>query len=263
MQEVNGTYINDYESKAYRPLTFAERKVNFTSIEKLTKNLDKVLLDKLANIMPMIIAREDKQKIIDRLSDVLTSIWKEAFDIWKKSASSEMKVKEKATSKKILWAMKIYNTNIASNILDEIYKSLEKQWFSEKWIIGRFFQWMKTLFITATINLWRETVREQYPEKVYAFQYSAILDWVTTPLCRSLDWKIVKANSSAYKSFSPPNHWGCRSIWVEILQEETYKPKITWIDNLDWEDTKIQKDYKKTELDYWLVTQQEEIQNLL
>lgn len=56
-------------------------------------------------------------------------------------------------------------------------------------------------------------------------QYSAIIDQRTTQTCLSLDGRVVKPGSSEFYDYMPPRHYNCRSIWVEILQEETFKPE--------------------------------------
>ena len=88
---------------------------------------------------------------------------------------------------------------------------------------------MTTLGAIGSVNLGRASIFERYPEKIYAFQYSAILDSKTTETCRSLDGRVVRAGSKEFYQYNPPRHYGCRSIWVEILQEETFKPDITGI----------------------------------
>lgn len=39
----------------------------------------------------------------------------------------------------------------------------------------------------------------------------------------------MKAGSKEFYEYAPPRHYNCRSIWVEILQEETFKPEFTGI----------------------------------
>jgi len=65
-------------------------------------------------------------------------------------------------------------------------------------------------------------------QKIQAFQYSAVLDGATTPICLSLDKKIVKPNDPDLLSLRPPNHYNCRSILVPITIYEE-KPEITGI----------------------------------
>jgi hypothetical protein len=42
--------INEYESRASRPLTFAERKVNFDSLNRSIDTFQKILEEKVAEI---------------------------------------------------------------------------------------------------------------------------------------------------------------------------------------------------------------------
>ena len=39
----------------------------------------------------------------------------------------------------------------------------------------------------------------------------------------------MKVGSPEFYQYNPPKHYRCRSIWVEILNEETFKPPITGI----------------------------------
>lgn len=210
--------------KAFRSLTFAEKKVNFSSLQKKIVTLSKLLDEKLLELIPNFAQRKDIDKNKEVLVDILTVIQKEAFEVWKKSAATEMKLNPPSTNKAVVWVMKKGNVKIVDSLVDKIYERFEEKGFSEEWIVKQFMNWLKTLFIVWSINLWRDTVFEQNPEQVYAFQYSAILDWATTDLCRSLDWMVVKPDSKERYKYNPPNHWNCRSIWVEILQEEKWKP---------------------------------------
>lgn len=253
MKQINWYYFNDYEGKGYRPLTFAERKINLTMIQSKLNTLSKIIDDKVKPLIPRIIKGESwvKTTIVNILSD----LQKEAFELWKKTASTEMKVQVPPSKKEIYGVLKQSNDQIITKIMDDIQNRL-KQDFSEEWMVIQFINWFKTLFLVGWLNLWRQVVFEQYPNDVYAFQYSAILDWATTPLCRKLDGIIVKPNSPEVKKYQPPLHWNCRSIWVEILKEETYKPAFTPVVKPTPKEIKINKDYKK-----W--TKKNAIENLL
>jgi len=85
---------------------------------------------------------------------------------------------------------------------------------------------MDTLFIIGTINLARETVFEENMALVYAFEYSAILDSKTSNICRDLDGTIFPATAKSLSDYSPPRHYMCRSLMIEILQDDPYKPAI-------------------------------------
>lgn len=95
--------------------------------------------------------------------------------------------------------------------------------------IARTASGMATIGVNMALNLGRSTIFERYPEKVYAMQYSAIIDDRTTDRCLSLDGRVVKPWSAAFYDYSPPQHRWCRSVRVEILEEEEYKPDITGI----------------------------------
>ena len=236
--------------KYSRELTFTEKKVNFNHINKMWVWLSNILSDKLLKFLPILAQKKANDKIINQIVNIVTLIQKEAFEIWKKSASSEMKIKTSKTNSKIINIMKKNNKKIITKIINDINLNLISKWFSEKWIVKQFLNWLKTLFVYWSINMWREVVFEQNPEQIYAFQYSAILDWATTDLCRSLDWLIINPTDPRRNKFNPPNHWNCRSIWVEILIDEKYKPKLLI---KEWNDSKwIMKQYKNVNSDLWL-----------
>lgn len=55
---------------------------------------------------------------------------------------------------------------------------------------------------------------------VEAFQYTAIIDSVTTMFCRSHDNQIIKAGDPQLAFLTPPNHFNCRSTLIPILVGE-------------------------------------------
>jgi len=59
-------------------------------------------------------------------------------------------------------------------------------------------------------------------DMIKAYQYSAIMDKLTTPFCASMDTNIYKANDPIISSYNPPNHFNCRSMWVPILAGEEF-----------------------------------------
>jgi hypothetical protein len=138
------------------------------------------------------------------------------------------------------------NKQIVKRMLDDINARFKQKWyqtfaeysveFSEAGIFSQFFNGLKSLFVMGAINLGRETVFESEPDRVYAFQYSAILDDRTSDLCRSLDGIIVKPWSKQYHAIKPPNHWNCRWIFVEILTDEPYKPAFTKQERIETKD---------------------------
>lgn len=59
-------------------------------------------------------------------------------------------------------------------------------------------------------------------EYVQAFEYSAILDGRTTEVCEHMDGRIYRADSSVWESYTPPNHFNCRSLLIPITADDTW-----------------------------------------
>ncbi len=60
---------------------------------------------------------------------------------------------------------------------------------------------------------------------IQKFQYSAILDNRTTNWCSSLDGRVVEYDSPEFESYRPGQHFGCRSMWIAIMNDEKFPPK--------------------------------------
>lgn len=83
--------------------------------------------------------------------------------------------------------------------------------------------------VIAAINQGRTFVQQTYVNKIQGYQYSAILDARTCNFCRALDKKVITKDDPAYRYLMPPQHFGCRCIWVEVLIDEKDKPQPTGI----------------------------------
>lgn len=218
-------HYNEYEGQAFRPLTFAERKVNRVWIKGNMKRLSTTLQNELSKFLPKLAQWKWSQSDFNKMVEVVSDIQKQSFDYWKQTASSEMNVRTKQTNPKILDIMETQNKIIIWKMMYDINQKLSQ--FSEEWMVQQFLWWLNTLYIHGAMNIWRETVYEDNRELVYALEYSAILDGRTTKICKNLDWLVTKVDSWESKKYQPPNHWNCRSIWVEILNDEIYKPKLS------------------------------------
>lgn len=266
-----GFKFNDYEKDSWRPMTFSERKVNFVSLKRSMETFEKVLQENVDWIVQK--QREDilkqikkavddndiaavwavKAKYTADLSQALTDVQKEMFEIGKKSAAVEMAVQVPATKAEVRGAMRVQNDAMIEGMVNDMEVTAKKaaaQVINKKGgsitttnsaeavaaagesidkVISGQVNALKTLGITGSVNLWRSSIFERYPEKIYWFQFSAILDSRTTETCRSLDGRVVKAWSPEYYMYAPPRHYNCRSIWVEILNEESFKPEFTGV----------------------------------
>ncbi len=226
-----GFHYNAYEWQAWRPLTFAERKVNLVWLKKTMSTLWDDLVSKLQKYWQKLIDWSLSKKDEDEMVDIVTAISKEAFEYWKKTASSEIWEKTPQTAKEIYDEMKKQSKKIIKKIVRDAKKKLKeekkKAEFSEWWIVNQILNGLKTFFVIAAINTGRKSILEWYSDGIYAYQYSAILDSRTTDICKGLDWMVVKAWSSLFDEYSPPNHRNCRSIRVAIMEDEAFKPWIT------------------------------------
>lgn len=55
---------------------------------------------------------------------------------------------------------------------------------------------------------------------VPAVQYSAIIDERTTEVCEELHGRLFKLNDPDLDRFTPPNHFNCRSVLIEVVIDE-------------------------------------------
>ncbi len=82
----------------------------------------------------------------------------------------------------------------------------------------------------AVINQFVNTARNnfffEHPDIIQGFQYSAIIDSRTTPICQSLDGKTFEFTDSKALELRPPLHWNCRSILIAITMHDK-KPEWT------------------------------------
>lgn len=64
------------------------------------------------------------------------------------------------------------------------------------------------------------------------YQWSALMEKNTCPICAELDGKVISANERKTMFQRPPKHINCRCIWTRIsaLNKEYKLPKITGID---------------------------------
>lgn len=263
-----GFVFNDFESEAWRPLTFAERKVNFTSLKKAVDKFGKTLnaqtddalvrmKDDLLTQVKNAVEKSDiaavgkiKAKYTGEIAGALTDVQKEMFEIGKQSAAAEMGVKAVATAGEVKGAMRVQNQKLVEALGNDMEAAASKavtELAAKKGgsitntgtaeavaaasaaidkAVGAAKGTMQTLSVIGSLNMGRTAVFERYPEKVYAMQYSAIIDDRTTDICLSLDGRVVPPGSEDFYKFSPPRHYNCRSIWVEILQDEEFKPDL-------------------------------------
>jgi len=73
---------------------------------------------------------------------------------------------------------------------------------------------------TESFNRGRLIEARKAGDLVTGFEYSAIIDSKTTPICRFLDEKVFLADDPTLDEFTPSQHMNCRSVLVPILLDE-------------------------------------------
>ena len=75
--------------------------------------------------------------------------------------------------------------------------------------------------INEAINTGRNNFFWGNKDIIQGFQFSAILDSRTTPLCASLNGQTFSVNDVDSLDLRPPLHWNCRSILIPITTSQT------------------------------------------
>lgn len=246
-------------------LSFAERKVNLESIARSFDAFEtrfnaevKTITDKekkriLAEIKAALAAndavalKQIEAEFKGELAKQYSQISKDIFETGKKTASDEMGVKVPGTDKDVSGMYRAQSEHMENKIaaditntaIDEAFYQLQKGVSTaailkqiEKALdqkIDKLIRATTSAAVGGAFNTWRIAVYETYPEKVYAFQYTAVLDNRTTNICKSLNGRVIAKDDPDFYRFAPPLHTNCRSFWVEILENEFIKPKISII----------------------------------
>lgn len=254
---------NDFTS--WRKLTFAEKKVNFKSIQsqmdKLENSLNKesrAILTKakddyLKKLTPALEKKDSAVikklglKFQSEYTSILNKIMKDAYSFAKNSAAREMGVKPPANSADVIKAIGISADTIASKQAEQIVSEaktvlvdrLAKGENVPKTIgaveaalaktIEKITRDTSAIVVSGNINLGRRTVFDKNASKIYALQRSEVLDQKTCNFCLSIDERIITMEDPLGKIGT--FHSNCRGIWVEILQDEEEKPKISGVPN--------------------------------
>ena len=256
-----------------RELTPAEKKVNFTGIDKKLNTLeaefertarpiyDEIVKGAVAKVDGYLEAKEydkitEKNIFDENLKNQYTRAIKEsgleAYVYGKNSSADELGVKTPATPKE----SKDFFRDNAKSVADKQFSDLtfkitskvsearRKDQLSKKndLSIGEVIASINELFkefydsvigLTASavvamgVNRGRKDTFADNEDRISEYQYSAILDAKTCPICDDLDGSVVDEAEYKKTSFDPPVHHHCRCIWVAILEDELEQPAIT------------------------------------
>lgn len=81
------------------------------------------------------------------------------------------------------------------------------------------------LALTGALNLGRSDGFAA-SDNISVYEFTAILDSRTTPLCRSLNGTVLTPEQYRATGFIPPLHWRCRSIWVAYYKDDSFIPDL-------------------------------------
>ena len=252
---------NDF--KSWRELTFAEKKVNFKNIQETMDKLEKELTvesrkqltkakdEYLKKLTPAIqkkdvaLIKKLEVQFAKEYTALLNDTMRKAYNFAKNNAAREMGVKAPASSQDILRSISIGADSIASKHTQQLTSEAKQvlvdrlaKGVSTSTTVGaidaaiiktieKVTRDTSAIVIAGHINLGRRTVFEKNASKIYALQRSEILDSKTCNFCLSIDERIIEKTDSLAKTGT--FHSNCRGIWVEILEGEENKPKISGV----------------------------------
>lgn len=87
---------------------------------------------------------------------------------------------------------------------------------------------------------WQTNQDPAIDEILWGYEYSATLDDRTTSLCSDLDGTRRAKGDAFWLRYMPPNHFNCRSIAVEIFNDETDLAAATTVPNVPLPDEGFQ-----------------------
>ena len=87
-------------------------------------------------------------------------------------------------------------------------------------MIGQMIATAAILNVAESLNSGREEGFNDIANQIGGYQWSAILDHRTCPICKSLDGTYFEPGDPALARLKPPAHLNCRCVLVGILKEE-------------------------------------------
>lgn len=178
---------------------------------------------------------------------------REAYDYSKKGAADELKVPSPATKREtaalfgqnaqavVQKQMADMLFNIKAAVLSEVRKTgvvdmsvptvlqtatrSMDDFYKNQMLIGG------SAAVAIAVNRGRGDVFAGIHDQIAVYQYSAILDRKTCPICRSLDKSVVDYVSYRGTRWQPPIHFHCRCIWVAIMKDQIELPSVTGFPN--------------------------------
>lgn len=250
---------------SWRPLTFAEQKVNFKTIEDtmnemqdaFSKDAKTVLQDAkdtfLSKVQKALDSGDTRSiaslevSFITAYKTLLKDVMQKAYEYGKKGASAEMNILTPASSAQSLAHMEVLADTIANKTASDIESKAKlsvvnglKQETSTLQALGKVdatlddvidksVDMAASVIIGQGINNGRNDVFARNTGMIHSLQRSEILDEKTCNFCLSVDGLVVEPSDPFAKT--DIYHSNCRGIWVEILTDEVNPPDITGVPN--------------------------------
>lgn len=254
------TFAESNDFKGYRALTFAEKKVDFKSLqlamdkfeaefERSTQLLLESERKKYISALTKAVEKGDRTAIKNatmrvkrQYEKILKKSMKDAYEYGKNNAAKEMGVSSPTNLSTILTQIDVQADAIAELHIAQItnesktkltealakgnsnVQALAAADAAAAALIRELTRDTSRIVMSGYINHGRDTVFEAHADKIYAKQRSEILDASTCNYCLSVDGRIVEKDDPFSKNTI--FHSGCRGIWVEILLDEEDLPAI-------------------------------------
>jgi hypothetical protein len=256
------------EKRWWRPLTPAEKKVNFASLEKKYNQLEadavnaaKPIWDKIrADVVKKLerILESKQYKLLENFEiphaneyrKVIQDNMLEAYTYAKNGAADEIDRKIPPTKSQTRELIKQQANALVDKQFEDLLfqirtvvnNAIRKNQLSQDLSIGDVIASVGALItgfytdklplgfgaaIAIAINAGRDDVFQTYKSSISKYQYSAILDDKTCPICEELDGAVVDEAEYRSTKWLPPIHLNCRCIWVAIMSDEQEQPEIS------------------------------------
>lgn len=249
--------------KASRKLTFAEKKVNFDSLNDKMDELEgqfdaetKALLQdarktymatftKAAHAGDTKAIKDATLKVQDEYARIIKNSLKGAYEFGKNNAAKEIGASAPANPAEVLRRIDIQSAAIADAQIAEIVTDSKNAYVEAQAkgasvtaalaaadaaaadAISRLTRDASSILTAGYINHGRDTVFDRNAEDLYALQRSELLDARTCNYCASVDGRIIEKDDDFGRNTI--FHSGCRGIWVAILKDEEELPRIDGI----------------------------------
>lgn len=251
------------EFEARRPLTFAEKKVSWQSIQDSMDSLESEFTDAavelissmkdefMADIYKAITDGDTKAisalevDFISKYKTALKDAMKKAYEYGKNNVSTEIGVQVPPNNAESMRNIDLIADTIANKAAADIESKAKlsaanaiKQDLSPLQaagaidavlddVIARTVDNAASVIVGQSMNTGRNDVFARNGSKIQSLQRSEILDKVTCNFCESIDGKVVEKDDSFAKT--DIFHSNCRGLWVAIMNDEQDAPDITGV----------------------------------